>query len=70
MRYWKRLNGECGVMDDNDFVPDSEDATEDEYNLFVESQTVELPINQKVEYAQLTTTEERIEYIAQRLRLL
>lgn len=57
-------------MDDNDFVPDSEDATEDEYNLFVESQTVELPINQKVEYAQLTTTEERIEYIAQRLRLL
>lgn len=50
-------------MADNGYVPDSEPATESEYNAFIGA-IIRLPDTRKTGYALLTTDSQRIAYIA------
>ena len=69
MKYWKKQNGEHGTMDNNGHVPDSEEATKEEYDAFVASLPVVPEINHKDKFSKLLSAGERIDYIAKQLKL-
>lgn len=55
MKYWKKLNEDCGTMDDNGFVPDSVEITKLEYDNFVASLSVVEYVEEIVEYEDIET---------------
>jgi len=74
MKYWKGKSGTlkdgyCGTMNDNGFVPDSVEISEQEYLDWVGSQSVPEAVDYKTEYGKLVTGSEKIDYIAKRLNL-
>jgi hypothetical protein len=69
MKFWKKLNGDCGCMDDGGHVPDSVEISEQEYLDWVGAQPVLDVVDHKAEYSKLLTDQDKIDYIAKRLNL-
>ena len=57
MKYWKGVNGECGTMEDDGHVPDSEIITKEEYDNYVASIPIPEPQNDFIEYENVDTFE-------------
>jgi hypothetical protein len=55
-------------MDDDGYVPDSEEATEAEYDAFVASLPVVPEIDHKDKFSKLLSADEKIDYIAKHLK--
>jgi hypothetical protein len=70
MKFWKKESGECGTMDDNGYVPDSEGITEEIYQEWISSQPVAKEVDHKSQYSVLESDSERIEFIAKKLDLI
>ncbi len=68
MKYWKKSNGDCGTMDNDGFVPDSEEATKAEYDAYIASLPVVPEIDHKDEFSKLLSADEKIDYIAKQLK--
>lgn len=76
MKYWKGLpgtpkEGQCGTMDDLGTVPDSDEITKQEYELWAASTyTPDTTSDFVALYAAATTSDEKLAVIAQKLALV
>lgn len=75
MKYWKGKAGtvkagQLGTCDENSIVPDSVEATQAEYDLFVSGQTAVPEPDYVALYAAATTDAQRIGVIAQKSGLV
>lgn len=55
MKYWKKVNGECGTMDNDGYVPGSVEITVIEYSEYVAAQPVIIPEAEIIEYEDVDT---------------
>ena len=68
MKYWKKLNGDRGTMNDDGHVPDSVEIMKSEYDAYVASLPVVPEIDHKDKFSKLLSTDEKIDYIAKHLK--